>query len=147
MCPSHIFLQDIFFVVSPVYTIQKDAGEDSQAMLMSALTILSFVVLSPELGSDMPQEPTKQPEKQTNPQVAQLEVLLGVSSDASESALWFSLDILHSLMDAVTLRRPSITSASLAAAPDCFNTTSGSWELLRKCCFQAIKWSVRHFFM
>ena len=68
MRSSNNFLQDIFFIVSPVYTIQKDAGEDSQAMLMSALTILSFVVLSPELGSDMPQEPTKQPEKQTKPQ-------------------------------------------------------------------------------
>ena len=144
MRSSNNFLQDIFFIVSPVYTIQKDAGEDSQAMLMSALTILSFVVLSPELGSDMPQEPTKQPEKQTKPQEEEVEVLLGVSNDASDSSLWFLLNVLHSLMDAITLRRPSKASTSLAVAPvrAHVSATSSSWELLRNRCFQAIKWCV-----
>jgi len=115
-------------------------------MLMSALTILSFVVLSPELGSDMPQEPQAQPEKQAKTVITQLEVLLGVSNDASDSSLWFSLNMLHSLMDAITMRRPSeasdSTSSSLEVAVDNVNATAISWELLRNRCFQAIKWCV-----
>jgi|LauGreDrversion4_2_1035121.scaffolds.fasta_scaffold839512_1 hypothetical protein len=106
-------------------------------MLVSALSILSYVVLSPELGggdaqTDEMQQRTSKPVVKS-PEL-KVEELLSVSRDASDSCLWSLLNVLSSLLDAVALRNPSALSASAAGG-----SAHGSWELLKKRCFQAIK--------
>lgn len=106
-------------------------------MLVSALSILSYVVLSPELGggdvqTDEMQQRTSKPVVKS-PEL-KVEELLSVSRDASDSCLWSLLNVLSILLDAVALRSPSALSASAAGGG-----VHGPWELLKKRCFQTIK--------
>ena len=105
-------------------------------MLFSALSILSYVVLSPELGGGDAQ--TDEMQQRSSKAVVKLpelkvEELLSVSRDASDSCLWSLLNVLFILLDAVALRSPS-ASASAAGGG-----VHGPWELLKKRCFQTIK--------
>ncbi len=137
------FLQDIFAITAPIYSFQRDTGQDSNAMLVSALSILSYVVLSPELGSERETDRILQ-QRSGNPaapskQIARkAEQLLGVSRDASDSCLWSLLNVLCSLLDAVELRHPTRRTAS-AEVSTLRDDALGSWELLNSHCFSAIR--------
>jgi hypothetical protein len=131
-----LFHQDIFAIVAPVYQIQKDTGQDSNAMLVSALSILSYVVLSPELGSErdnMQQRTTKHEQRKKLP-VLEVEEVTSVSRDASEGSLWSLLNVLGSVLDVIALRHPS-KRATLLRDGGAFS----SWEPLKNRCFRAIK--------
>jgi hypothetical protein len=136
--------QDIFVFVAPVYTLQKDSGPDNNAMLVSALSILSYVVLSPELGNDnetemMMHQRSSQAEAPKKTGVTEQEELLSISRDASDSCLWSMLDVFHSLLDVVALRNPSKRPSALAPAASSNEVTSSHWHLLKNRCFEAIK--------
>jgi hypothetical protein len=118
--------QDIFVFVAPVYTLQKDSGPDNNAMLVSALSILSYVVLSPELGND------NETEMMMHQRSSQAEA-------PSDSCLWSMLDVFHSLLDVVALRNPSKRPSALAPAASSNEVTSSHWHLLKNRCFEAIK--------
>jgi hypothetical protein len=141
---AYFFHQDIFAFVAPVYAIKKDSGQDSNAMLVSALSILSYVVLSPELGSEREtdkilQQRSSKHETRKKLRVLEVEELLSVSRDASDGCLWSLLNVLCSLLDAVVVRHPSKRSI-LQAVSSLHNVgTSSSWELLKNRCFRVIK--------
>jgi hypothetical protein len=108
-------------------------------MLVSALSILSYVVLSPELSGDpqtdeMVQQRANKPGALVKPPELKVEELLNVSKDASDSCLWSLLNVLSSLLDAVAMRHPTHSSASVTGCD-----THSTWELLKNRCFQAIK--------
>lgn len=115
-------------------------------MLVSALSILSYVVLSPELGGGdaktdkMLQQRASKPEVPVSSSDPEVEELLSVSRDASDSCLWSLLNVLSSLLDAVALRHPSKRSASVV-----IGSSDASWELLKNRCFRAIKRCVLYF--
>ncbi len=129
-----LFHQDIFAIVAPVYQIQKDTGQDSNAMLVSALSILSYVVLSPELGSESMQQRTTKHEQRKKLPVLELEEVVSVSRDASEGSLWSLLNVLGSVLDVIALRHPSKRATSLRDGG-----AFSSWEPLKNRCFRAIK--------
>jgi hypothetical protein len=109
-------------------------------MLVSALSILSYVVLSPELGGGdaetdkMLQQRSSNPESPVDFSELEVEELLSVSRDASDSCLWSLLHVFSSLLDAVALRHPTKSSTLVVAV-----STDASWDLLKNRCFQAIK--------
>ena len=138
-----LFFQDIFAIIAPIYSFQKDTGQDSNAMLVSALSILSYVVLSPELGSEREtdrilQQRSGKRAAATKQIALEAEQLLGLSRDASDSCLWWLLNVLCSLLDAVAMRHPSRRTASVEVST-LQNDVFGSWELLNSHCFSAIK--------
>jgi hypothetical protein len=107
-------------------------------MLVSALSILSYVVLSPELGGDsqsdrIMQQRASKPDASVNLPELEVEELLSVSRDASDSCLWSLLNVLSSLLDALALRHPSKRSAQVDVS------AAASWNLIKNHCFRAIK--------
>jgi hypothetical protein len=113
-------------------------------MLVSALSILSYVVLSPELGSEREtdkilQQRSNKHETRKKLRVLEVEELLSVSRDASDGCLWSLLNVLCSLLDAVVLRHPSKRPILQAVSSLDNVETSSSWNLIKNRCFRAIK--------
>jgi hypothetical protein len=113
-------------------------------MLVSALSILSFVVLSPELGTEREtdkilQQRSNKNETRKKSRVQEVEELLSVSRDASDGSLWSLLHVLFSLLDAVALRHPSKTCSPMVVSPMHDGAASTSWQFLKNRCFRVIK--------